>query len=148
MLLKVLLLSFNILLACTFIGFAQVKKYVKASYYADKFHNRKTASGERYHKDSLTAAHRTLPFGTYVKVTNLKNNKTVIVKINDRGPVPKSRGIDLSRAAAKKLGLIGTGICNVKMEICNAQPSDNPFERPENNDVQQMAYAVQAGAFK
>ena len=89
-----------------------------ASYYGTKkFHNSRTASGERMHRDSLTAAHRTYPFGTRVKVTNLKNHKTVIVRINDRGPVSHKRIIDLSVAAARKLDMIQAGLAKVKVEI-------------------------------
>ncbi len=88
-----------------------------ASYYAVKFHGRKTASGEIFHKDSLTAAHKTLPFGTRVRVTNLKNNKSVIVKVNDRGMQGKKRIIDLSQAAAKELNMIGSGLIKVKVEV-------------------------------
>ena len=88
-----------------------------ASYYGvKKFHMRRTASGELMHRDSLTAAHRTYPFGTRVKVTNLKNNKWVVVRINDRGPRSKSRVIDLSVAAARKLDMIEAGVVKVKVE--------------------------------
>lgn len=88
-----------------------------ASYYALKFHGRKTANGDIFHKDSLTAAHKTLPFGTKVRVTNLKNNKSVVVKINDRGMHGKKRIIDLSQAAAKELNMIGSGLIKVKVEV-------------------------------
>jgi rare lipoprotein A len=88
-----------------------------ASYYGvKKFHMRRTASGELMHRDSLTAAHRTFPFGTRVKVTNLKNNKWVVVRINDRGPRSKTRVIDLSVAAARKLDMIQAGIVKVRVE--------------------------------
>lgn len=89
----------------------------KASFYSDKLHGRKTASGEAYDRNKMTAAHRTLKFGTKVKVTNLKNNRSVIVRINDRGPSIKSRIIDLSYAAAKKIGIIETGIADVSMQV-------------------------------
>ena len=88
-----------------------------ASYYADRFHGRKTASGERYDKNILTAAHRKLKFGTSVLVTNLANNKTVSVKINDRGPFIDDRVIDLSYAAARKIGLLKKGITSVRLDI-------------------------------
>ena len=80
-----------------------------ASYYAAKFDGRKTANGEIFSNKKLTAAHRTLPFGTIVKVTNVKNNKSVVVRINDRGPYAKNRIIDLSHAAADSLGIIHAG---------------------------------------
>jgi rare lipoprotein A len=87
-----------------------------ASYYADDFHGRKTANGETFNMNELTAAHRFLPFGTSVKVTNMRNGKDVIVRINDRGPYIKGRIIDLSAGAAKKLGIMQSGIVKVKLE--------------------------------
>ena len=92
----------------------------KASYYADKFHGRPTASGEKYDKRALTAAHRTLDFGTKVKVTNLSNGKSVTVRINDRGPFVEGRIIDLSSAAADKIDMKTAGVVNVKVEILSA----------------------------
>lgn len=88
-----------------------------ASYYSHKLHGSKTSNGARYHKDSMTCAHRTFPFGTWLKVKNLKNNKEVIVKVTDRGPFARKRIIDVSYAAAKKLDFIGHGI--TKVEIIN-----------------------------
>jgi rare lipoprotein A len=89
-----------------------------ASYYGTKkFHNSRTASGERMHRDSLTAAHRTFPFGTRVKVTNLQNQKSVVVRINDRGPASKKRIIDVSVAAARKLDMIQSGLARVRVEV-------------------------------
>ncbi|MBN1761145.1 MAG: septal ring lytic transglycosylase RlpA family protein [Chitinispirillaceae bacterium] len=89
----------------------------KATYYGNKFHGRKTASGERYDRNEFTAAHRTLPFGTRVKVTRLSNGKTVSVRINDRGPLKRGRVIDLSRAAAEEIGMIVEGVVDVGIEI-------------------------------
>lgn len=89
----------------------------KASYYADSFAGKRTASGEIYDPQKLTAAHRTLPFGTRVRVKNLYNDREVIVRINDRGPFIKSRIIDLSRAAAEKLGMINYGVAEVLIEV-------------------------------
>ncbi len=88
-----------------------------ASYYAEKFHGKKTASGEIFDMNSLTAAHRTLPFGTICKVTNLENNKSVIVRINDRGPFIESRILDLSKGAARAIDGLAAGIIKVKIEI-------------------------------
>ncbi|MBS4034345.1 MAG: septal ring lytic transglycosylase RlpA family protein [Ignavibacterium sp.] len=88
-----------------------------ASYYADEYHGKKTASGEIYDMHKLTAAHINLPFNTRVKVTNLKNSKIVIVRINDRMPDFKNRVIDLSYGAAIKLDMIRDGIVEVKVEI-------------------------------
>lgn len=87
------------------------------SWYADKFHGKKTSSGEVYNKTQLTAAHRTLPFGTKVKVTNVKNGKSVVVKINDRGPHSKARVLDLSKAAFTEIGSIDSGVLNIEMEV-------------------------------
>lgn len=87
-----------------------------ASWYGPGFHGRKTASGERFDQNMLTAAHPTLPIPSYVRVTNLKNSKSVIVRINDRGPFHNNRIIDLSKAAAKKLGFIHAGTARVKIE--------------------------------
>lgn len=90
----------------------------KASYYHDKFHGRRTSSGERLNQTKLTAAHRKFLFNTIVRVTNLNNDKSVIVRINDRGPYKyKNRIIDLTLSAAKKIGLIRKGVAPVKIEI-------------------------------
>ncbi len=92
----------------------EVKGY--ASYYAKRFEGRKTANGEKYDPSKMTAAHRTLPFGTKVKVTNLQNGKTVEVMINDRGPYRKGRIIDLSAAAANRLEMTEKGVTQVIIE--------------------------------
>src|ERR1700741_362143 len=89
----------------------------KASFYADKFDGNPTASGEKYRHNKLTAAHKSLPFGTRVRVTNLSNDLSVEVTINDRGPYVENRVIDLSRAAAEKLGFINQGLADVKIEV-------------------------------
>jgi rare lipoprotein A len=88
-----------------------------ASYYADSYDGRKTASGERFDIAAFTAAHRTLPFGTRVRVTNQDNGKSVVVRITDRGPFVKGRVIDLSPAAAKKIDMIHAGVVPVKLEV-------------------------------
>ncbi|MCZ2356224.1 MAG: septal ring lytic transglycosylase RlpA family protein [Bacteroidia bacterium] len=88
-----------------------------ASYYADKFHGRFTASGERYDRNQLTAAHKTIAFQSIVKVTNISNGKTVTVRINDRGPHSPGRIIDVSYNAAKELGILASGTGNVKIEV-------------------------------
>lgn len=89
-----------------------------ASFYSDKFHGRKTASGERFDQNDLTCAHGSLPFGCRIRVTNLRNNKAVEVKVNDRGGFHKhGRVIDLSKAAAKEIGMVGTGTAKVKVEV-------------------------------
>jgi hypothetical protein len=88
-----------------------------ASWYGEKFHGRTTASGEKFDMHKLTAAHKKLPLGTIVRVTNIKNGRTVTVKINDRGPYKRGRVIDLSYAAAKKIGMVEDGITRVRLEI-------------------------------
>ena len=88
-----------------------------ASFYADAFDGKTTANGETYNMYELTAAHRTYPFNTMIRVVNLANNKTVIIRINDRGPVPEDRIIDLSLGAAIQLGMDKTGIQEVRLEI-------------------------------
>jgi rare lipoprotein A len=109
-----ILLSINILLAPIY---AQQKG--NASYYAHRLQGKKTSSGIPYHVDSLTCAHRTLPFGTLLRVRNPQNNKTVIVKVTDRGPHSKNLLIDLSYAAAKQLDIVANGISPI--EISNWQ---------------------------
>ena len=99
-------------------GFALVSEG-KASYYARKFQGRRTANGEYFSLSHFTAAHRTLPFGTSVRVINLENGKTVIVRINDRGPFRHGRIIDVSPAAAREIGLVRRGVANVRIEAYN-----------------------------
>lgn len=89
----------------------------RASYYSDDFHGKRTASGEKFDVNKYSAAHRTLPFGTIVKVTNLINNKSVILKINDRGPHVKTRIIDLSKCAARAIDLIKYGAARVSIQV-------------------------------
>lgn len=96
-----------------------------AAIYANKFNGRKTASGQRFSQSKLTAAHRTLPLGTEVRVTNIRNNKSVEVLINDRGPYYGGRIIDLSSAAAAKVGMINAGLAHVKLEVISRPSTDN-----------------------
>jgi rare lipoprotein A len=107
-----------------------------ASWYGHPYHGRPAADGEIYDMEKLTAAHRTLPFGTWVRVVNLNNNKTVEVRITDRGPFVENRIIDLSHAAAVAIELIGPGVARVRLDILSVPPTSG-----EN------WYAVQAGAF-
>ena len=88
-----------------------------SSYYGKKFHGRKTANGETFDMYDLTAAHKTLPFGTIIEVENLSNNKKVTVRINDRGPFVRNRILDLSYAAAKKIGMIKSGTAKISGKI-------------------------------
>jgi rare lipoprotein A len=94
-----------------------------AAYYSDRLNGRKTASGQVFDQQKLTAAHQTLPFGTMVKVTNTKNGRSVVVRINDRGPTQAERVIDLSRAAASKLGMLRSGLVPVKLEVVKEAPA-------------------------
>lgn len=99
-----------------------------ASYYSDKFQGRKTASGDRYDRNKLTAAHRTLPIGSQIEVTNLKNQNSVIVTINDRGPYSSHRKLDLSYAAAKELGLVAMGTAPVSFDVVSPEKNAD-FEK-------------------
>ncbi len=105
-----------------------------ASWYGGKFHGRLTSSGEVFDTNEMTAAHRQLPFGTLVKVTNLDNGRSTVVKINDRGPFVEGRIIDLSRAAAEALDMLASGVAHVSLEIV-AFAGDKDM------------YAIQVGAY-
>jgi rare lipoprotein A len=93
------------------------EEFGKAGYYADSLQGRKTASGEKYDKNALTCAHKTLPFGTKVRVTRLDTKKSVIVRVNDRGPFSKGYVVDLSRKAAEQIDLITDGVARVKVDV-------------------------------
>ena len=99
----------------------------KASWYGDKFNGKKTASGELYDINKKTAAHRTLPFNTLVKVTDMVSNKSVVVRINDRGPYSKNRIIDVSRAGAEALGLINRGVTDVRIKVISIGKRDRRY---------------------
>lgn len=88
-----------------------------ASFYGAEFDGRRTASGARFDSDALTAAHRTLPFGTRVRVTNLKNGRSVVVTINDRGPFRRGRVLDVSKRAASDLGFVRAGVARVRLDL-------------------------------
>ena len=95
----------------------------KLAWYGRKFAGRKTASGERFNPGALTMAHKTLPFGTRVKVTNVKNNRSVVVRVNDRGPSQPDRIGDVSQAAAAKLRMTRSGVIDAKLEVVGAAPA-------------------------
>jgi len=101
-----------------------------ASWYGHGFHNRKTASGKRFDQNAMMAAHRTLPFGSLVKVTNISNNKFCIVEITDRGPFVKNRIIDLSLGAAKELGFADNGTAKVTLEVITPAMANFTFSSP------------------
>ncbi|MFW5656307.1 MAG: septal ring lytic transglycosylase RlpA family protein [Bacteroidota bacterium] len=134
----------QLLLALTFVtgSVAGQKTFTQtgdASYYSDELTGRYTASGEKYDTLAYTAAHMTLPFGTHARVTNMKNGRSVVVKINDRGPFVSGRVIDLSKAAAREIGLLQEGITRVKIEVVNRSeaigPRILPKEEEEKNTI-------------
>jgi len=100
-----------------------------ASWYGNKFHGKPTSSGEYYDMNDFTGAHRIFPFGTIVKVTNIKNGRSALVKINDRGPQKNSRKLDISYAAAKKIGMINDGVARVKIEIVDDRYASALYEQ-------------------
>ena len=102
--------------------------YGTASFYANKFSGRKTANGEIFSQVKMTAACNVLPLGTWVKVTNLRNGKSVIVKVNDRLHAKMKRLVDLTRAAGQKLGFINSGVTKVKVEVLGKKKSENHVE--------------------
>jgi rare lipoprotein A len=112
-----ILISYKMVMAGNAVQEENKQQVGIASYYSSKHDNRKTASGDRFQSGSLTAAHRTFRFGTLIKVTNLKNNKSVLVTVNDRGPQSKNRVLDLSLEAAKEIDMVRTGTAKVKIEV-------------------------------
>lgn len=117
---KYLIISIISILACSFTYRVTFSETGKASFYANKFNGRRTSSGEVFSQDNLTAAHKTLKLGTFVKVTNLSNDSTVIVKVNDRLGKSSGHSIDLSLKAAQKLDFVRKGSTNVKIETIEA----------------------------
>lgn len=114
----------------------------RASWYGPNFHGRLTANGEQFDMNAMTAAHRTLPFNTVVLVQNEDSDKVVLVRINDRGPYAKDRIIDLSKAAAGHLGMIGSGTAHVKLYI-----GKNVLEKSESTNLSVPTYTIQLGSF-
>ena len=130
-------------------GFIEIGK---ASWYGSEFHGKPTASGEVFDMHNKSAAHKTLPLGTYVKVLNLSNNKEIVVKVNDRGPFIKGRIIDLSYSAAKELELVGPGVVDVKVtalgkEVGKITSSGKNVTLIEVNELERGEFTVQVGAF-
>lgn len=113
-----------------------------ASWYGPKFHGKLTANGEQYDMDQLTAAHRTLPFNSIVKVQNLSNGESVVVRINDRGPFAKDRIIDLSKKAAREIGMIGPGTAKVALMLMN-----DSLKGSRTTDLKTASYTIQLGSF-
>ena len=123
---------------------AQSAQKGKASFYAFKFHGRKTASGERLHKDSLTCAHRTYPFGTKLRVYNPANGRSVVVRVTDRGPFVRGRIIDLSWRAAKELGIIAQGVATVFVQKHNEIIT--PFLPNDEIDIPELDLETNEGS--
>ncbi len=160
--LKKLIFTFSLIIISLGISFAQIQKGT-ASFYADKFEGKQTASGEKYKHKKLTAAHKFLPFGTLVKVTNLENMESVEVRINDRGPFVEGRIIDLSRSAAEKLKFTNKGLAEVQIEVVDAGDGRTNSNRSVQIDQnikneayfqikvkrkQPSGFGVQIGSFK
>ena len=114
-------------------------KYGKASWYGKPFHGRLTANGERYNMYKMTAAHRTYAMNTIVKVTNLKNKKSINVRINDRGPFYRARDIDLSYGAARHLGIDKKGVAKIKMEVVSSAKTRKTKNKVNRNEKIQVA---------
>lgn len=139
---KLTYLSIGFVLLSLFVKSQEIKcayQNGKASYYSDYFEGRKTASGEIFHQNKLTAAHRSLPFGTLVNVINLANKKSVIVRINDRGPFLNSRIIDLSKSAAKHLGNINKGVFMVSIQV---HKKDTCYISIDKKRIQRLEYQI------
>jgi rare lipoprotein A len=116
-----------------------------ASWYGKKFHGRKTSNGETYDMYAMTAAHKSLPIPTYVEVTNLKNNKQVIVRVNDRGPFHENRIIDLSYTAARKLDIVAEGTGLVEIRVLEQNRVADGGKMPVTEDISVSETAVEAG---
>lgn len=125
-----------------------------ASYYAEEFHGKRTANGETYSMWAMTAAHQTLPFNSLVKVTNLENGKSIVVRINDAGPFVDNRIIDLTRAGAAKLGMIEKGTARVRLEVVGRDESrattvsDNEYYEITAKRTQLEGFGIQLGSFE
>lgn len=133
-----------LLTLCTQNIFAQKIKDGKATYYSGKLYGRRMSNGEYYHPDSMTCAHRTLPFGTRILVTNPRNGNQVVVRVTDRGPYVRGRVIDLSYAAARELGFLSAGVAYMKLEVVD---EDLPLpyynkEKEETLKLQPIEYGM------
>jgi rare lipoprotein A len=137
---KRLLLS--LFISCIVVSAIAQVQTGKASFYADKFEGAQTASGEKYKHNKLTGAHKTLPFGTKVRVTNVANNESVEITINDRGPYVDGRIVDVSKSAAEKLGFVNLGLAEVKLEVIDAGDgkSSDPAKTIDNVAVEEKEF--------
>ena len=144
---KWLAAAYVVALLCSAAGFAEGQLYKEnalASYYGEAFQGRPTSSGEIFDMYAMTAAHKTLPFGTMLEVTNLENGNSVVVRVNDRGPFVADREIDLSQGAAEKLGMITAGVARVSISILSEPGKETeaaPAGLPENEEVPAVAAA-------
>lgn len=123
----------------------------EASWYGPGFHGRRTANGEVFDKEEMTAAHQSLPFGTMVRVRNLDNGRMVVVRINDRGPFARGRILDLSEAAARRLGMVEAGTARVRLEILSPGFSGAPSPRSEKSEAPQKpakAVRIQVASYR
>jgi rare lipoprotein A len=121
-----------------------------ASWYGKKFHGRKTSNGETYDMYAMTAAHKTLPMNVHLKVTNLDNGRSTVVRVNDRGPFVRSRIIDLSYSAANELGVVGPGTANVRIEALGYQDKGSTGSTPRYTQLDSYdvgPFMIQVGAF-
>jgi|Deesub1362A_J573_1020465.scaffolds.fasta_scaffold00004_164 rare lipoprotein A len=144
-------LTLLLISACATTGYdgSRRKGYAIASWYGPGFHGKLTASGERYNMYALTCAHKSLPFGTKLKVTNVVNGKSTVVVVNDRGPFVRGRDLDLSYAAAKKIGLIGPGTAKVKVEYLGRIDRYRKYvKRASYNPAKKGPFTIQVGSFK
>lgn len=132
---------FTLLSLCSFTLLSAQTQKGKATFYSKRSTGARTASGVRLHHDSLTCAHRTYPFGTLLKVTNLSNGKSVVVKVTDRGPFARGRIIDLSWRAAKELGILSKGVSTVKVEVYNGAEGI-PYRRNEGVDLPEIDFEI------
>jgi len=146
-------LSLFLIVFLLFVMNIYTEQWGLGSWYGGDFHGKKTANGEVFNTNEHTAAHKTLPFNTVVKVTNLYNLKTTVVRINDRGPFRKGRIIDLSRAAAADLDMLDSGVIPVRIEIVEKTEgedkiiSDEPV-KPVEPVAGSTSYRIQVGAFR
>jgi rare lipoprotein A len=117
----------------------QADTIAHSSYYGRELAGRKTASGERFNPGAMTAAHRSLPFGTRLRLTNLRNGRTIIVRINDRGPFVRGRSLDVSQGAASALGFVGQGTARLRMEAMGHGVLPTPSESRSDSPPPRMA---------
>ena len=133
---KTKLLFIALLWLCNFFTLTiQAQSDGKASYYSNGLHGRRMSNGERYDRNAFTCAHRTLPFGTRLKITNPRNGKSVIVRVTDRGPFVRGRVVDLSYAAARELGTIASGVAYVKVELVRKE-TEIPFPSESTGTIE------------